>query len=368
MINKRYLLSRLLDSMFLFDISARCITKRYLIVINYHRVCDKEKHFPFDEEVISATPEEFERQLKFIKRYFSVITLKELYQHYISGFELPRNPVMITFDDGYRDNYCNAFKILQKYDLKATFFISTDYIENRDMFWWDKVAYIVKSSDAKIIKLSNQYKKEYRMPEDRSTAIREILGIVKTTYNLDLRLFIDELASNARVNLENSNRIGDEMLLTWLDIKDMRQAGMDIGSHTKTHRVLSTLPETELEEELSGSRSVLDHRLGEPIYALSYPVGGESSFNQKVQEFAKRCGYVLGFSYITGVNLLGEIDLFNVKRLGADDIPFSYFKAIMTVPQLIGCGRSGNERTTARQRDRSKALSSRRYLQTGTGR
>jgi peptidoglycan/xylan/chitin deacetylase (PgdA/CDA1 family) len=348
MMSKRYLISKILDSAFLFDILARYAPEQHLIIVNYHRVRDKEEDFPFDEGVVSVTPEGFERHLRFIKKYFSVITLEELYQHCTLGLELPRNPVMITFDDGYKDNYYNAFKILQKYDLKATFFISTGYIENRDIFWWDKIAYIVKSSNREIIKLSYPYEKGYRMPEARTMAIKEMLGIVKTTYNLDLSLFIDELASSAKVDLERSHDIGDEMLLTWSDIKEMKAAGMDIGSHTEMHRVLSTLPEAELEEELSGSRCVLEHHLGEPVYALSYPVGGESSFNQKVQEFAKRCGYALGFSYIAGVNLLGKVDPFDVKRLGADDIPFPYFKAIMTVPQLIGCGGSGGKRTTIR--------------------
>ena len=332
MINKRYLLSKLLNSMLLLDISAKYTLRQYLIVVNYHRVCRKERDFLFDEGVISVAPEGFEKQLKFIKRYFSVITLEELRKYYISGLELPKNPVMITFDDGYKDNYYSAFRILQEYDLKATFFISTGYIESRDMFWWDKIAYIVKYSDAKIIRLSYPCEKEYRMPEAKSMAIRDILGIVKTTYNLDLKLFIDELASTAKVSLENSNSIGDEMLLTWSEIKEMKQAGMDIGSHTETHRVLSTLPETQLAKELSGSKSALEYHLGERIYALSYPVGGENSFNQKVQEVAKRCGYTLGFSYITGVNPLREIDRFDLKRLAVDNVPFSYFKAIMAFP------------------------------------
>ena len=332
MIDKRYFLSKLLNSTFLFDILARYTSEQRLIVLGYHRVYDKEGEFLFDEGVRSASTRDFEKQLKFIRRHFSVITLKDLYQHCTCDLELPRNPVMITFDDGYRDNYYNALKILQKYDLAATFFVSTDYIENRDMFWWDKIAYIVKSSEAKTIKLSYPYEKEYRMPEAKPKVIREALGIVKTTYNLDLKLFVDELALSAGVNLENSNRMANEMLLTWSDIKEMKKAGMDIGSHTKTHRVLSTLPESELTEELSGSKSVLEYHLGQSVYALSYPVGGENSFSKKVQELAKECGYTLAFSYNTGVNLPGKTDSFNLKRLGLDGVSFPYFKAAMTMP------------------------------------
>lgn len=333
MINKRYLLSEALDSIFLFDLLAKNVSRESLIVLTYHSVCNKQRCSLFDEE-LRTTPRDFERQLKFIRKYFSVITLKELYQHCICSSELPRKPVMITFDDGYKDNYYNAFRILQKYDLKATFFVSTDYIENRNVFWWDQIAYIVKSSERKTIRLLYPREKKYNTVtrEAKSIAIRELQRLVKTTQNLDLKLFVDGLASSTGINMKNNSRTGDEMLLTWSDIKEMKKAGMGIGSHTKTHRVLSTLPDTKLEEELSDSRGVLEYHLGEPVYALSYPVGGANSFNKKVQEFAKRCGYALAFSYRTGVNILGTVDLFNLKRLGVDGVSLPYFKAIMTMP------------------------------------
>jgi len=311
---------------------ARYMSKQRLIIPNYHRVVDKANEFPFDQEVISVAPGGFGEQLRFIRRYFSVIALQDLWQHCTSGSELPRNPVMITFDDGYRDNYSNAFKILQKYGVKATFFISTDYIESREMFWWDKIAYIVRSCKRKTIRLSYPYEREYRIPEVKSLLVKELQAIVKTVYDLDVELFINKLASSAEVSLESIGRISDGMLLTWSDIKEMKQAGMDIGSHTATHRVLSTLPEAELEKELVASKAALEYHLGEPVCSLSYPVGGANSFNQKVQEFAKRCGYALAFSYNTDVNIPGEIDPYNIRRLCVDNVPLSYFKAAMAMP------------------------------------
>ena len=337
MINKRFIFSKLLNFIFISDLLAKYGSRQILIVLAYHRIYDKEKEFLFDDEVISATPENFEKQLKFIKRYFSVITMTELYQYCICGIDLPKNPVMITFDDGYRDNYYNAFKLLQKYNLKATFFISTDYVESRDMFWWDKVAYIVKSSKIGSIKLSYPYKMEYdiRTIDTKLRAIKELLKVIKTTYNFDLKLFIHELASSAKTYLDDSDYISYETILSWAEIKEMKQAGMDIGSHTKTHRVLSNLTEDDLFEELSGSKNILEYHLSQPICSISYPVGGSNSFNQKVQESVERCGYSLAFSYGTGMNRFGiTIDPFNIKRVGVDAIPISYLKLIMTMPSI----------------------------------
>jgi len=320
-----------------FDILAHHTSnKGYLIVLAYHRICDRQNTFLSDEEVVSATPEDFEKQLKFVKRHFSVIGLGELQKHCLCGSSLPKKPVMITFDDGYKDNYLYAFNILKKHDLKATFFISTSYIENRDLFWWDKIAYIFKSSRKKVIKFRYaRYEREYKMPEDRTTAIREIQQIVKRTYGLNLSAFMEQLALNADVSIQNTPNIGDEMLLTWSEIKDMKLAGMDIGSHTKTHRVLSTLYEDELLEELSESKNILESHLEEPICSLSYPVGGDSSFNQKVKDFSRRCNYLLAFSYGKGFNNLGEIDPFNIKRLGLDGASLSFFKGAITMPRQL---------------------------------
>jgi len=335
MISKQDILSRILDPLLLFDILARLETQQRLIVLAYHRICNRENNFLLDGKVISAVPEDFEKHLKFIKKHFSVIALKELYMYCIHSCQLPRNPVIITFDDGYRDNYHNAFPLLLKYNLKATFFIPTDYIETRDLLWWDKIAYVIKSSKRRNISLVYPCEKEYNIgtEETRSATIRDLQRIVKTTESLNLKTFIDSLSLSAEIDI--NKQIGNDILLTWSDIKEMKQAGMDIGSHTKSHRVLSTLPENELEKELSGSKSILEHHLGEQVYSLAYPVGGKYTFNQKVQNLVKKCGYTLAFSYGTGKNFLGVIDPLNVKRLATDGISPSYLKAIMTKPSIF---------------------------------
>src|SRR5579872_6107021 len=92
----------------------------WLSILTYHRFPSKDGVEPFDEGVIDVTPEEFERHVVCVKRYFNVVGIAEL-SAFAHGVALPKNPVAITFDDGYLDSYETALPILRKHDCKAIF-------------------------------------------------------------------------------------------------------------------------------------------------------------------------------------------------------------------------------------------------------
>ena len=100
--------------------------KNTVSIIAYHRVKDyDENSYAFDKNLINASCEEFEWQIRYIKKYFTPITFSELKDIVESKSDLPKRSIIITFDDGFDDNYNNAFRILNKYSVPATFFIST---------------------------------------------------------------------------------------------------------------------------------------------------------------------------------------------------------------------------------------------------
>ena len=118
-----------------------------LRILAYHRVLDDdESSFPFDEEVISATTDDFCRQMKFARDNFEIISFRDLEICEQQGRPWPKRALIITFDDGYRDNYTNAFPILREFGLTATIFLTAGHIGLRELFWWDLVAYCIKHS------------------------------------------------------------------------------------------------------------------------------------------------------------------------------------------------------------------------------
>jgi peptidoglycan/xylan/chitin deacetylase (PgdA/CDA1 family) len=310
----------------------------WLTVLTYHRVAPSSAGVAFDVGVIDARPEQFDRQLAFVKRWFDPLSIEDVLDHVVGAKPLPQNPILITFDDGYRDNHDVALPILLRHGVPATFFIATDFIERRRPFWWDQVARILKGSPRDRIVIEYPEHVEWPLGGEpaRVAAVGRVLRVIKDTYWLDLDRFLAELQRAAGVALGASEerRLADETVMTWDHVAALRRAGMGVQSHTRTHRVLQTLEPAQLAEELRGSRGILEDVLGEPVRAISYPVGRPLRGVPHVREAVRSAGYELGFSNGTGVNP-PRLDPFDIKRLSLDvalDDPF--FRTMLALPWL----------------------------------
>src|SRR5206468_1438421 len=112
---------------------------------------------------------------------------------FAAGGALPPNPVAITFDDGYRDNYEQALPILRRNSCKAIFFVATSFIDERRLYWWDTLAYLIKQSRRAMLELT--YPRTFRLPlSDPKLAISALLRVVKTCPALDMDRLLEELS------------------------------------------------------------------------------------------------------------------------------------------------------------------------------
>lgn len=314
---------------------ARSRLPRTLSVLTYHSIADAAKP-GFDDGVVDATPAQFEAQLAFVARHFSVVGIDDLARAVTGGATLPRNPLLITFDDGYLTCYTTALPLLRRFGLKATFFIATDYVQNRRLYWWDRINYLLHHSTRGRIGL--RYPGDLELDLAGGSACRQLIDLVKTTRGLDVERFLDELteATGVRWTRELERELAAEMIMTWDQVRALRAAGMDVQSHTRRHRVLQTLSATELRDELSGSRDDLEAQLDEPITAVAYPVGREIAHIPEIRDAVRDAGYAIGFSNATGVNYrLRDIDPFGIRRLAVDrDASHAMFCGSLAVPPL----------------------------------
>ena len=121
---------------------ARKITPNLLTVLNYHRIDDASREdFDTFRPNVSATSSEFAAQMDYVSRKYNVISGTELVAFIKGRHQLPAYAAMITFDDGYYDNYANAYPILKAQNLPAIIFLATDFIGSRKPFFWDLIAY-----------------------------------------------------------------------------------------------------------------------------------------------------------------------------------------------------------------------------------
>ena len=309
----------------------------WITILTYHRVAPASAAGDFEDGTVDVTPEAFDGHLAFAKRWFDIIGMDDLLA-FVRGGSLPQNPILFTFDDGYLDNRTAALPILQKHGARATFFISTTYVDDRRLFWWDRLSYMVKRSTRERVAIDYPARAAFPLTNaaERREAFLGLQRFITGHFGIDLWRFLDEVAGGTGVALsrEDERRFAADMILTWDDVKALRAAGMDIQSHTRDHCILSTLGDTELRTELGKSREILEGVLREPVRALSYPVG-RGVISSTVRAEMKNNGYELGFTNGSGINHRWDFDRFNVHRIGLDvDTPESYFRSVMAVPYL----------------------------------
>jgi peptidoglycan/xylan/chitin deacetylase (PgdA/CDA1 family) len=307
----------------------------WLTILTYHRVLpvDAARANPFDDTVVDASPESFERQVIELKRYFQPVGVAELCA-FARGAPCPPNAVAVTFDDGYRDNHDHVLPILRRHGVKAIFFISTSYIGKRRVFWWDRVWYALKHARTPTVELTYPTPQRLEVGAHLRHGIWSALRIVKSHYDLNHRRFLNELTHAA--GLEWSDQIeqgfADQLVMTWDHVRALAAAGMDVESHTRWHGVLQTLPPDRLMDELEGAQSDLEREVGRRARALAYPTG--LRIDGAVGAAVRRAGYEIGLSNATGTNRrFTTVDPFDLHRVPVDgDLPPSFFRTMMALP------------------------------------
>ena len=139
MIGKRKLAATLLERVGAIQATTALRAKfsKTVTILAYHRVLDiaEEDSFPFDIELVSASVSAFTSQMQYVKQHFTPMSFASLLQCLDRGGPPPPGAVIITFDDGFADNYYNAFPVLKKFNIPATIFLSTGYIDNQNISW-----------------------------------------------------------------------------------------------------------------------------------------------------------------------------------------------------------------------------------------
>jgi peptidoglycan/xylan/chitin deacetylase (PgdA/CDA1 family) len=230
---------------------------------------------------------------------------------------------VVTFDDGYRDNYELAWPVLRDLQVPAIFFVSPALIDERRLGWWDVIAYLVKHSVKPHIEIRGEV-----------ASIRKLHGWMKTLPAAETENLIETLSQIAEVPLPSSE-LQSSQLMTWEQIIEVSRNGVAIGSHTNTHRVLATLDEDQQRWELGESKAVLERRLGRQVRTLAYPAGSHGNFTAASMRIAEECGYEGAFSFHSGGNRLGSIEPFDIHRISAAEEFNPMFAGAAILPDIF---------------------------------
>lgn len=282
-------------------------------VLCYHRVLER----PDPWYSFSLTRELFERELALLKRFCSVLPLDEIITRLERGHALPPRCVALTFDDGYRDVYTDAWPLLRRYQLPATLFVTVQAIA-QGWLWPDLVRHAVRNTQASGVTLrtagGSSSTVAWRTASERCQAVEQIDGWLKEVSHEEKERALDALLAE----LTGSVRAGltfPGLMLSWEELRRLHAEGMEIGAHSMTHPVLSRMPESSAAEEIAASRAELEKRLGAPVRHFCYPNGRPQDVSSAIRRCVEQAGFHSACTTVHGLNRPSE-DRFLLKRVG----------------------------------------------------
>ncbi|MDP5031315.1 polysaccharide deacetylase family protein [Paraglaciecola sp.] len=287
-----------------------------LYVFNFHRIGSKQDS-EFARDVFSCSEAAFEKIIIDIKQNFRVITTNELAQKLQFQKNINERLALITFDDGYIDNYTVAYPILKKHEVTALFFLSTSLINSRKIAWWDEITFMLRRSVGNTVTLPDNSSSMLLDEHIIESQIQHYIQNTKRQRKNNIPKVLAELhialPKQAEL-LENT----PSLFMSWQNIKTMTANKMEIGSHTVSHQILTSLTEDEQEYEITRSKHIIEEEITSKISAFAYPVGSSNCYNETSKKLCQKAGYLFAFNNQSGINKTLN-DPFNLYRICIDN-------------------------------------------------
>src|SRR5262245_21672776 len=279
----------------------RSYIARNSLVLLYHRVADLDTD-PFS---LSVTPDNFSEQMKVLRKVCNPISLRELSEG-LRNQRIKRRSVVVSFDDGYADNFHNAKPILERYEIPAVVFVIAGAVGVQNEFWWDELERILLQPGS----LPEELRFRLNGTETRWRLGQSAVEYSENSYRehgawyfgkdvpterhalyVDLYKVIRPLAPHQQNEMlemlrawsgQRTAAAKSSLPMTPSELRALRRGDLiEVGAHTMSHPVLSTLPEDSQRREIHQSKNLLQEFIGERITGFAYPYGGEADYTRE---------------------------------------------------------------------------------------
>ncbi len=263
----------------------------HVLVLAYHRVTPDAELASCAYPAMHVSTSTFDAQLAALSELYRIVPLRDLGPILAGTEPLREHVAVITFDDGYRDNYRNALPILAARNIAATFFVSVDFVDRGESFWFDRVAAAARawstSVAARPTGLPEGLVKAFDSPGSLAERVRAAASFLKTLPDDERRRWVQVLTPLAQ------GAAAADAPMEWDEIRALRQAGMSIGAHGMRHGILTRMPGDDAAREIRDSVSLIGQRVGAPVETFAYPNG---DVDDAVADLARRAGVRFGFT------------------------------------------------------------------------
>jgi peptidoglycan/xylan/chitin deacetylase (PgdA/CDA1 family) len=272
-------------------------------IICYHRVVEN-----FKRSSQTAIPsmlictKMFERHLDWLSKRFSIVSLDEIGRHLESDHRFPRPPAAITFDDGYGDVYHHGFPLLKRKGIPAAVFVVTDLVGTGKPQIFDRLYFVLRVLQARHLPLDETVGGVARevgistadMRVTSASCEDEAFQVMTLLLNQLPRATVETIMTALEQRMQLDQTEAEELApLTWGMIETMHRSGITIGSHTKSHALLTSESLEAATRQLVESKTALESRLNDKIRHFAYPDG---RFNPDVVRAVNATGYRFAYS------------------------------------------------------------------------
>jgi peptidoglycan/xylan/chitin deacetylase (PgdA/CDA1 family) len=309
--------------------------RQRLTVLAYHRIIEwQTDSFDDYEPVVSATPALFAQQMEWLEDYFSVISLWDLHTALTEGKPLPANPLLITFDDGYLDNYEHAFPVLRSRGFPAVIFLATSRMSDHRRLWWDEVAYICYHAPAAITSLPLLGSVSLTSKVQRRQAREVLIQRLKALPEAERAAVVESLYQATSIM-----RPQEPKFMNWEQVRELVSSGIACQPHTVNHPIMTRISAQEQKHELAESAAAIARETGQTITAFAYPNGTPADYDRQTIQALQETGYTMAFTLTAGPMRWQDVvqHPYEIKRvyLGLRDTMEIFAAKVLGVPALL---------------------------------
>ncbi len=268
--------------------------RQSLVILNYHR----------------AAGGDLRRHLLYLRRHYRILhlesALEELYTPQKNGQRKRdrRTALVVTFDDGYYDNYTHAFALACELQIPITIFLVPGYIESGSRFWWQEDAYLIPNAQVREASIEEC---TYHLDQEDERKALALAIDTHVRYATSVTEREEFLAAVHRALAAPSPATPEErpaLPLRWREVREMEESGwVSFGAHTMHHPILAYLADpAEVQYEVSECRMVLERQLGHLVLTFAYPVGRSEHIGEHPIRAVQETGYAWAVTAIYGFN------------------------------------------------------------------
>lgn len=303
-----------------------------LTILLYHRVLDDaDEGKAYNQPGMCVTKSAFEKQMVYLSRKYNVLSIRQLADIVESGRPLPRKSVAVTFDDGWQDNYRNAFPAMKKYNIPATIFLATDMVETNKLPAFMEAALLLAEIELwphraprifrHVVDKNRGSDKVSRLSGEQYARIGNdvaqfMLGLMKLDGALVAEIAgLMKKEAGIDINQWNNTR----WMLNWDEIREMECSGIHFGSHGVSHEILIHLDHDRVRQELSESKKLIEQKSGRAVEFFGYP---NNDWNAEIKKLVAQAGYRGACAGHGCGEASREIDLYALQRANVNEGAF----------------------------------------------